>query len=933
MFSYNFIIYTILIYLLFFLIIAYWADKKLSQNHILINNPLTYTLIFAVYCTSWTFYGSIGSATTNGLLFLGVYLGPVITIPLWCIILRKIIRIRNLFKTTDIVDFITSRYEKSQLLGLILAIFILIGILPYMAVQIQAIFTSIHLLHGGDILPNQILGLTFCPGEIFILVTIIIITILFGIRRLQSSRQHTGLMFAIALQSILKLTAFLTAGIFITYFVFHSPFDLIKNLNEFEKPATFLGATNNLETFLLFFVHIVLSAFAMIFLPRQFHVAIIENVNTNHIKFIRWMFPIYLLLINLFVLPIAAAGLMLNLDLASADYFILIIPYLENNPIILLITFLGGFAASLSMIIISTLTITNIVSNNLIIPFINKFNSLKKLNHYILQARWATATFLIFISYMFFKFSTDHTSLTTTGMISFIATFQFAPMIFGALFWKRASKTGAIIGVTLGFIVWFYTLVLPLIIQTGWWNTQMMEMGPFGLSFLRPENLFFLDNVNKIIHSFFWTALFNGSGFFIGTLLFPQSIKEIRIAEDFFSVTEIDNYKYSLDLPNDILLKPKIKIIKNIFLDYFSLNQTEDFITEISDDLKLNDIESIDLLRLSKLKNGVERFMAGHIGTSSANEKLKISKLITDLEQIKLNDYYQNLLLNINISPEELIQKVNMTKEKQALAERSADIFRDRVLQRTEQLEEQKVKTLLASRLSALGELSAGIGHEINNPLTVISGNTKIIKKVINAPELDQGKCNKAIIGIEESIARMSKIIISMRNLSRDTTNEQASNTKILEIVEDAISMARDKFKSQGIILEIDTTKIDPNMTVWCKRISFSQVFINLLNNAYDAILDIIDQSYDQHWIKTLIYLNESKGNIIFEISDSGPGIPEEIKNKIFEPFFTTKEVGKGTGLGLSLANKIIEDQNGLFYLDESKENTTFVIELPNKQS
>ena len=507
------LIFSSVLYLAFLFVVAYWAEKQAEKGKSLVTNPYIYALSLAVYCTAWTFYGSVGRVVTNGIEFLSVFVGPTLIMPIWWIVLRKIIRICKVQRITSIADFISSRYGKDATLGVLVTLVCIAGILPYIAIQLKAISSSFLIVarFSDDYKKND----TFWRDlPFYIAVALSVFTIIFGTRKIDSTERHEGMVTAIAAESIIKLMAFLTTGIFVTYFVFNGFGDIFQKASQIpdlSKAFVF----NNDGDFSSWFWHTFLSMVAIMFLPRQFQVAVVENVNEKHLNKAMWLFPLYMLLINIFVIPTALGGEILFANQnVNPDSYVLAIPLKFNQKILTLFTYIGGFSAATSMIIVETIALSVMVSNNLVMPVVLKSKKLQErfkgnLSNLVNNIRRTSIVMIILLAYLYYKTIAEHYSLVSIGMVSFTAVAQFTPAIIGGIFWKGGNRKGALTGLVMGSLIWFYTLVLPSLVGTGFFPKSIMDNGMFGLEFLKPFSLFGLKGMDNISHVLFWSLFFN----------------------------------------------------------------------------------------------------------------------------------------------------------------------------------------------------------------------------------------------------------------------------------------------------------------------------------------------------------------------------------------------------------------------------------------
>ncbi|RYZ47778.1 MAG: histidine kinase, partial [Sphingobacteriales bacterium] len=445
--------------------IAWWVEQRRKQNKSVVANGWVYALSLAVYCTGWTYYGSVGRAATNGIDFITIYLGPSIMCALFIPVLQKIVRICKTQRINSIADFIASRYGKNFSLGVVVTLCCIVGIIPYIALQLKAISTSFHTI--ANIPPSSTMG--FRDDKFYITLVIIFFIIVFGTRSVDATERHEGLVAAVAFESLVKLFAFLVIGIFITYFVFDGFQDIFAAVRSRGLSQFFV--LDNAKSANSWLSMLLVSMVAMILLPRQFQVSVVENTNEKHIRKAIWLFPLYLLAINIFVLPIAMGGALLLGDGVDADTYVLSLPLHFNNDVLSILVYIGGFSAATSMIIVETIALSTMVSNHLFLPllfsakdFTNPEGSLKRK---ILLSRRIIIAATLLAAYFYNGYIAPYFSLVSIGLASMAAVAQFSPAVFGGLYWRNASRKGAITGIIVGFCIWFYTLIVPSGINAG----------------------------------------------------------------------------------------------------------------------------------------------------------------------------------------------------------------------------------------------------------------------------------------------------------------------------------------------------------------------------------------------------------------------------------------------------------------------------------
>ncbi len=612
-------------YFVILFLVAYYADKRRQAGRSLLKHSHIYSLSIAVYCTSWTYYGSVGRAATGGLEFLPIYLGPTLVAFTWWFLLRKMIYVSNKQNITSIADFISSRYDRSALLGAIVTVFTVLGITPYIALQLKAIAKTLALLSQPltttyPVITNytQILPHTF-DTAFFVTLMLALFAILFGARHLDSSERHEGLVVAVAFESLVKLIAFLAVGIFVTYGLFDGFGDIFQQFfNQFPERKDLFSLGTEQTPYTKWFTLIVLSMMAIMFLPRQFHIMVTENANPQHIKQAMWRFPAYMFLINIFVLPIALGGLIVNGgDTSQADYFVLTLPLSSGQPLLALLVFIGGLSASAGMVMVSAVAIATMILNHLFMPVILKINlQVQDLSGILINLKRVLIFGVVFLGYFYFRVIGDSYALVNIGLISFMAATQFAPAIIGGLYWQRANCKAAIGGITSGALVWFYTLLVPSFVRSGWIDSDILQLGPFGLTLLKPLELFGLNGFDIYTHSLFWSMLINLGTYLTLSFFIKPSKTEALQAHHF-----VDTSTELLSLPGALKRISKAPTV----IEFVELMSK--FIGEkpaqsaISDFLSSQEIDSRGALpdhEIPHLKSFTERTLAGYVGAAPA---------------------------------------------------------------------------------------------------------------------------------------------------------------------------------------------------------------------------------------------------------------------------------------------------------------------------
>ncbi|OMH30027.1 NahK/ErcS family hybrid sensor histidine kinase/response regulator [Motiliproteus sp. MSK22-1] len=590
--------------------IAYYGDNHSKELLNSKTRPLVYSLSLSVYATSWTFYGAVGRASSNGWEFLATYLGPIITFMLAWQIFTKIIRVSKQQNITTISDFVASRYGKSQSLAVLVTCIAVLGIVPYIALQLKAVAISYNALTSDG-------GATAAGSDtaLFVALLMALFSILFGTRHIDATEHHEGIVLAIAFESLVKIAAFIAVGFFVTFGIFDGFDDL------FTKAANELAHNENFQrdfTQNSFLTETLLATVAIICLPRQFHVAVVENADPKDLRTARWVFPIYLILASLFVLPIATAGMLSFPDgSVDADTFVLTLPLFEGKEKLAMFAFIGGLSAATSMVIVATITLSTMVCNDIVMPMLLRVSWLKlaerkDLGALLLKVRRLTIVNLMLLAYFYYRILGDEGSLASFGLLAFVAVAQFAPAIFGAVSWKGGSRQGALAGISIGSFIWIYTLVIPTMSNAGLIPDSLVSL-LWGSHWLQPDALFGIKFADSLTHGTFWSLTFN-----ISFYLIISHYSSTRLIDRIQASTYVD-VQGSLDEGDDHGVNSTATVgdLQLLAERFLGLNKAQHAFTGFSlqrgeDPLLSGDKADADLIAFT------ERLLAGVIGASSA---------------------------------------------------------------------------------------------------------------------------------------------------------------------------------------------------------------------------------------------------------------------------------------------------------------------------
>ncbi len=510
---------------LLFLVASY--GDRLSPLNRSRSSGFIYPLSLAIYCTSWTFFGSVGFATRTSIDFLAIYVGPILMIAFGTPLLRRMIKLAKSQNITSIADFIAARYGKSQAVAATVALIAIVGSVPYIALQLKAMASSLETILSED----QAFSAIPIVGDIALVVTLTmaVFAVLFGTRQTDATEHHHGLMLAVATESIVKLVAFIAAGAFVTFWMF-GPVELIERAMKTPEAVRAIGYTPSLGSFLTM---VLLSFCAILLLPRQFHVSVVENSSDDEVGRARWLFPLYLVAINLFVIPIALAGLVtFPFGAIDSDMYVLALPMQANSAWLSVAVFIGGLSAATAMVIVECVALSIMVSNDIVVPLVLKRSPEsraggKDFGIFLLKVR-RYAIFAIMMMAYFYHRALGNTQLAAIGLLSFAAIAQFAPAFFGGLTWRRGTAAGAIGGMLVGFAMWLYTLFLPSFMDTNSTGLLLLAHGPFGIEALRPQALFGAD-LPPLMHGVLWSLSLNILTYVVVSLLGrPSSIERLQ---------------------------------------------------------------------------------------------------------------------------------------------------------------------------------------------------------------------------------------------------------------------------------------------------------------------------------------------------------------------------------------------------------------------
>jgi Na+/proline symporter/signal transduction histidine kinase len=889
--------------------IAWYADRRADAGRSVIDNSLVYALSLGVYCTTWTFYGSVGRAAASGIGFLPIYLGPTLLFALGAVILHKMIRIAKANRITSIADFVASRYGKSQLLGGLVSVIAVVGVIPYIALQLKAVSSTFVLLTQVAPLPGEATGAAVVPllqdSAFYVAGLLAVFTILFGTRHMDATERHEGMVAAIAFESVIKLVAFLAAGLFVVYGIYGGMGDLFDKARAVpEITQRLLGEGRAVIDYGNWFALTLLAFLAALLLPRQFQIAVVENVNPQHLRRAIWLFPLYLFLINLFVLPIALAGLLHFPAGADADSFVLTLPMAFQHKALTLLVFVGGLSAATGMVIVETIALSTMVCNDLVMPGLLRWRALglqqrEDLTGLLLGIRrWAIAVILA-LGYLYFRIAGEAYALVSIGLISFAAMAQFAPVVLGGMYWKGGTQSGALAALGAGFLIWTYTLLLPSFAKSGWLPADFLQHGPWGIELLRPQQLFGLTGLSEITHCLVWSMVFNLGSYVGVSLLRIPDAREARQAKLFVeeSGTAAPNWRGGAEL-DDLLPLAARFIGPERAQDAFDRHARS---RGYASSAALRAVKSD-----AELVHFAETLLAGAIGSASARamvasvvqeEPLGLDEVMNILDEASQVRAYSH---ELELKSLELTQA---TAELRAANER---------LRELDSLKDDFIST---------------VTHELRTPLTSIRAFSEMLHEDPKIDLVERTRFLGIIVSETERLSRLINQILDLAKLESGRAEWTSAEVNLSEVVREAVDSISSLAKEKKITLELDLPT--PGAIVLADRDRLTQVMINLLSNSVKFVA-----SGSGH---VKVGAGETADAVTVSVCDNGPGIRAEDRELIFEKFRQgTGDAGaltdkpQGTGLGLPISRQIIEYFGGKLWVEsEVGKGACFRFTLP----
>lgn len=894
-------------YLLALFAVAYWADRRAQQGRSVIGNAWVYALSMAVYCTAWTYFGSVGRAASSGIWFLPIYLGPMLAMILAWLVVRKMIRIARTYRITSIADFIASRYGKSPLLAGLVTLITMVGIVPYIALQLKGISTAYLVMTTTAGAAGAPSGPWWTDSTLYVALALAGFTIVFGARQLDGTERHEGMVAAIAFESLVKLLAFLAVGVFVTFGLFNGLGDLfqradadvgIRRLLQFGQGQPFayaqwLGLT-------------LLAMLSVIFLPRQFQVMVVENVHESHLRRAVWVFPLYLLLINLFVLPIAIGGLLhFGADRMNPEMFVLSLPLDQGHVAIALLAFVGGLSAATGMVIVEAIAVSTMVCNDLVMPLLlrtRRFGARAAgdLTGWLLLIRRLAILAILLLGYLYFHLAGEAYALVSIGLISFAAVAQFAPALLGGMYWKGGTQHGAMAGLLLGFVLWAYTLMLPSLAKSGWLDDSFLQHGLFGIVWFRPESFLGLQGLDNLTHSLFWSLLAN-IGAYVGVSLWRAP----SAAETSQALLFVDVFRRTEDAhPVFWQGRAQVPALQALAGRLLGAGRAQ----ELFDSYARESGQAAGPLRAdARLVQFVETQLAGAIGSASA--RIMVASVVEE-EPLGMQDVMRILDEASKLRAYSLALEDKSNSLERATAE---------LRQANEQL-----KSL--DRLK--DDFMSSVTHELRTPLTSIRTLTEMMRDDAQMESSQRQQFLGIIVAETERLTRLVNQVLDMAKIEAGQAEWHDSAVDMRDLLVQAAGSMAELLRERGIELRLQVP--DRVAPLYADADRITQVVLNLLSNAakYAPARD--------GWVR--LALTDAPEAVEVQVQDNGPGIPLEQQKQVFEKFRQVSDQGYarpgGTGLGLPISRQIVEHLGGRMWLQSVPgQGACFGFSLPRRPS
>ncbi|WP_293575934.1 ATP-binding protein [Phaeobacter sp.] len=865
--SLNLLAFVCLTYVAILFIVAFAADRYARGRNKArwMGSPLIYTLSLSIYCTAWTFYGAVGYAARSGLEYITIYLGPTLVMVGWWWGLRKLVRVGRSQRVTSIADLLSARYGKSNLLAISVTLLAVIGTTPYISLQLQSITLSFSIFAEAD--PLRSVNET--QTVFWVATGLAVFAILFGTRNLNANERHHGVVMAVALEAVVKLISLLAVGIFVVWGLSGG---IAATMERIDASAIGQWQVDKSRWATITF----LSAAAFVCLPRMFQVMVVENDDERHLRIAAWAFPLYLLLISIFVVPIAAIGLERLPEGSNPDLFVLSLPLAEGQQGLAMLSFIGGFSSATSMAIVAAMALSTMVSNHIVMPIWLRWQEVGAsvsgdVRDVVLMARRLSIAGIMGLGYLYYTVSGGGAALASIGLIAFAGVAQLLPSLVGGLFWRGATRVGALTGLSVGFVLWLYTMLLPAL-GGGVFSASIMAEGPWSMAWLRPHALFGITGLDPTVHAVFWSLVLNTSAFLVASLAtFPSPLERLQGAQ-FVDVFEHSTgprgWVGSVAQAEDLMIMSQ-RILGAQEAQLF-------FQQELKKQGGRGPLPEPSPAFLERL----ERELSASIGTAAAHAMVG---QIVGGSSVSVQD-----LLAVADETAQILEYSNRLETQSAELSRTARKLRE-TNEKLTQISQQKDAFL------------SQVSHELRTPMTSIRAFSEILR---DTGTLDAEEHNRYAGIIHDEAQRLTRLLDDLLDLSVLENGQVSLNFsagRLGDVLDHSVATALADGSTRLQVLR-DAATDDLRLSSDLDRLS--QVFINLIANAekYCTAAEPVLR----------ISARQIEAAIIIDFADNGAGIPPEHRTTVFEKFSrVSPEMAGGAGLGLAICREIMQRLGG----------------------
>lgn len=888
----NQLIFVCLAYVVGLFVVAFWAERAAirGRGNRWLRSSVVYTLSLSIYCTAWTFYGAVGYAARSGLEYLTIYLGPSLVMIGWWWVLRRLVRIGRSQRVTSIADLISARFGKSNTLAVVVTIMAVIGVTPYIALQLQSVVLSLAIFATPDPTTVASDGEGFNTGQaaFWVAAGLAVFTLLFGTRNLNVNERHHGVVIAVAIEAVVKLFALIAVGSFVVWGLAGGLGETLARID-----ASSIGQWEVQRG--RWVALTMVSAAAFICLPRMFQVMVVENDEERHLQIASWAFPLYLVLISLFVVPIAVVGLDLMPEGSNPDLFVLSLPLSQGQNGLAMLAFLGGFSSATSMVIVATLALSTMVSNHIVMPvWLNAGPSgavqSGDVRAVVIRARRLSVLMIIGFGYLYYRVSGGSSALAAIGTISFGGVAQFLPALLGGIFWRAGTRAGALAGLGIGFVLWVFTMLLPSFGPGAVLSLATFEHGLWGMGWLRPQALFGITGLDPTVHALIWSVGLNVLSFIVVSLMtFPDPIERLQGAQ-FVNVLEhagpARGWTATLAGSEDLMIMSQ-RILgaseaQTFFTDFARRQGGTGTLPEPTADFV----------------QALERELAASVGAATAHAM--VSQIVGGTS-VSVQD-----LMAVADESAQLLEYSSQLEAKSQELSATAGQLRS-ANEKLTQLSRQK-DTFLSQ-----------ISHELRTPMTSIRSFSEILRDAANMSGEEKSRYASIIHTETIRLTRLLDDLLDLSVLENGQVTLYPATGRLADILDRAQSSA---LAGQAVPIHVLRDPTSEDVVLHTDLDRLVQVFINLITNAHKYC------RADTPELRIAVLQNAQ--GLIIDFIDNGAGLNAQARAVIFEKFSRVAgQDGEGAGLGLAICREVmVRLEGGIEYLP-GQAGTGFRVTLP----